>query len=445
MPREYGGQVRYDTEGFLTGLDPSTGQWARLYGNTPRADIGGEALSGGQMNPGGSGPAAPTTPYSFDPTEYSPDPIRGQGQETKTFVDKAIPIAAIAMGAGGLGYGALGALGAGAAGSGQTLGGGLTPGVGAADYLGVASSGAGGTGGGFLGGGLTHGIGAGEFLGMGAPAAGYSALGGGIGAGANALGALGAGSYPAASVTFTDPAGAGITTPSSNATPLGSGLNAQQGTQLGTQSATTAGSGTPAAGGSFTDSLLAQMKNNALALGLMTAGTAASLAAGKPQIPNEAALQGLSAESQAVAQQLIAQYKSGSLTPGQQASLDQLSQNTKNQLKQYFASIGQSNSTAATQALAQVDQTAAAMKQQILDNALQTGLQAVGVAQGPLNTVAQYQLAQDQQLKQAFGNFASGVGQLFGRNAGSTGAQQQPKSTAPTPVVQSTQNPIPVG
>lgn len=171
------------------------------------------------------------------------------------------------------------------------------------------------------------------------------------------------------------------------------------------------------------------MKDNALGLGLMGAGTLASMNAGKGQIPNEAALNAMGADAANVSRQLIAQYQSGNLTPGQQASLNQLTQNTKNQLRQYFASIGQADSTAAAQAMAQVDATALEMKQQMLDTALQQGLSAIGVASGPLNSIAQYQLGQDAQLKQAFGNFAGGMGLLFGRNSGTP---TPPKSSVQT-------------
>jgi hypothetical protein len=60
---------------------------------------------------------------------------------------------------------------------------------------------------------------------------------------------------------------------------------------------------------------------------------------------------------------------------------------------------------------------------------LTQGLNAIGVASGPLQTIAQYQMGQDQALRQAFGNFAGAIGQLFGRQAGT----QQPQQRAPAP------------
>jgi hypothetical protein len=192
----------------------------------------------------------------------------------------------------------------------------------------------------------------------------------------------------------------------------------------------------PAGGGGFVDSLLKQMKDNALGLGLL--GGSMLLAGKPPEMPSQQQLQGLSNEAQATASQLMAQYRAGQLSASQQAGLDQLTQQTKNQVTQYFASIGQADSTAHQQALAQVDQQAFGMRQQMLDNMLTQGLNAIGVAAGPLQTIAQYQLGQDQALRQAYGNFAQGVGNLFGRQAGTPApVPQQPRPTQPTQTVQS--------
>lgn len=187
-------------------------------------------------------------------------------------------------------------------------------------------------------------------------------------------------------------------------------------------------------GDGIVDKILQQMKNNPLA----TAGTAMMgvnmLNAGKQGGQAQQATQQqqqLSGEAQATAQQLLGQYRSGQLSAGQQSSLDQVTQNTRNQLNQYFASIGQSDSTAAKQALAQVDQQALAMKQQMLDSALQQGLQAIGIASGPLNSVVNYQLGQDKALRDAFGAFAGSLGNIAGRQAGSTPTNQTPTQPAP--------------
>lgn len=191
-----------------------------------------------------------------------------------------------------------------------------------------------------------------------------------------------------------------------------------------------AGTAPTSTGDSMVDKILAQMKNNPLA----TAGlamTALPLFAGRPQVPQATRQQGeLGANAKATSDQLLAQYRSGQLSATQQASIDQVTQQTKAQLAQYFASIGQSDSTAAKQAMAQVDQQAMQMKQQMLDTALQQGLNAIGVASGPLQNVAQTQIGQDRALTQAFGNFASQLGNFAGQKAATT--PTTPSTVAPT-------------
>ena len=181
-------------------------------------------------------------------------------------------------------------------------------------------------------------------------------------------------------------------------------------------------------GTSFVDKILADMKAhplNAAGLGLSAAGM---LAQGRPKQPAQVGQLGqLGTTGQQTAQQLLDQYKSGQLSGPQQASLQQLSQNARNQINNYFASIRQSDSTAHQQALAQVDQQAESMKNEMLQQALNSGLQAIGVAAGPLNNVAQYTLGQDRNLQAAFANFANALGNFGGR-----GAQQNANPTQQT-------------
>jgi hypothetical protein len=341
------------------------------------------------------------------------------------------------------GAGAAGAAGGAAGGTGLTIpagageilgvGGGAALPLGSGITPGVASTGIGG-------GGLGTGIGAGAAGSMGAlglealrfsPAAmealrsGGQALpsigGGGASGGASAV----PGGNVADGLRVGPNAGRALGIPSSGGLPAASGISVPvtgaEGAAAGGQAATGVAAG---AQPTFVDSIINQLKTNALGLGIAGAGLA--MQARRTPIPNEEQLQGLGAESAAVARQLIGQYQSGQLSQGQQASLNQQVQHAKNQITNYFASIGQADSTAHMQALAQVDQTSLQIKQQMLDTALQQGLQAIGVAQGPLNTIAQYQLGQDRQLADAFGRFAGSVGNIFGRTAGT----QQPGTTA---------------
>lgn len=176
---------------------------------------------------------------------------------------------------------------------------------------------------------------------------------------------------------------------------------------------------------SFVDSILDQLKKNLIPLGLGAAGLMASKG-NQSELPNRDLLNSLGRGTAETAQRLMQQAQSGQLSGPQQAAVDQATQNAKNQINQYFSSIGQANSTSHMQALKQVDDQALAMRQQYLDTALQQGLQAAGVAQGPLQTIAQYQIGQDRQLQDAFANFASGLGSMFGSKAGTVPDSRNP-------------------
>lgn len=316
---------------------------------------------------------------------------------------------------------------------------------------------------GLLSGGADWGVGSGIMAnaagaGVGAGAAG---AGGGVPAGASVSGASDFGfnaalspadaaayqeaiANPAASIDLGLGAGAGaalgVSSPTGTpaipgTTPAGAAAGGAPAASGATTPAATGGAAGGAAGSaaattpqSFMDNLLGQLKKNALSLGIMGASIAGAGAVGQKPMPGQETLNQLGGMSADVAKQYLSAAQSGNLTAPQQAQLDQYVQQAKNQVRQYFASIGQENSSSRMQAEQQVDQTALAMKQQILQQTLTSGLQALGVAEGPLNTVAQYQLGQDQALQQALGRFATGAGLLAGSNAGTTA-----KTAATTP------------
>lgn len=217
--------------------------------------------------------------------------------------------------------------------------------------------------------------------------------------------------------TGAAPSAAPGAAPAAPATPAGSAAGAGGGA---------APAATGGQQGGIVDQILKGMRDNAGLAQLGLTGAALAMNAKQRPIPNEQQLNDLAATGSQAAKDLISSYRSGQLSAAQQAGLDQLTQGTKNQINQYFASIGQSDSTAHMQALAQVDQQALGMKQQMLDNMLNQGLQAIGVAQGPLGTIANYRVQQDKNLTDAFGNFANAVGQVFGRQAGTQAPKPNP-------------------
>lgn len=204
--------------------------------------------------------------------------------------------------------------------------------------------------------------------------------------------------------------GGGITAPSAPSTP-------------GAPGATPAGG----SGTDFVSSIMDQLKKNAIPLGL--AGLAASAGSKQSQMPNQSQIQAGGQAANAVGTEFLDAARTGSLLPWQQAGLDQNAQNAKNQINNYFASIGQFDSTARMQALQQVDQQTQVLRGQLLQQTLSSGLQAIGAAQGPLQSVANFQLAQDKQLQDALGGFARSVGSLFGSQAG-TAAKPATTGTA---------------
>lgn len=170
-------------------------------------------------------------------------------------------------------------------------------------------------------------------------------------------------------------------------------------------------------GNSFVDDIIGQFKKNALQIGLGVGSM--MLAGGKademPPAMNQLTASGQNA--QALGNEYIEAARAGRLTAPQQASMDQYVQRAKNQIRQYFAGINQFDSTARIQAEQLIDQEALAMQNNLIQTTLDQGLKALQVGQGPIQQAAQYQAGQDQALIQAMGNFAGGLGNLFGRGA----------------------------
>ena len=166
------------------------------------------------------------------------------------------------------------------------------------------------------------------------------------------------------------------------------------------------------------DKTLATLKANWLPLALQGAGLGISASKGTQPIPNQAQFQGMGETASNAAIQDIQTAQAGQLSGPQQASLDQYIQQAKNQVRQYFSSIGQYDSTERIKAEQQVDQDAMAMKTQLIQQTMQNGISLMGAANTPLQTVANYQLGQDQALQQAIGRFVSGVGTTLGSQAG---------------------------
>lgn len=143
-------------------------------------------------------------------------------------------------------------------------------------------------------------------------------------------------------------------------------------------------------------------------------------------------LNGLGAQQKQTASGLVSAFNNGTLNPAESAGIDTWAQNQVNALKQFYANAGQSDSTQAQQAIAQVQQQAVNMKNQASQNLLQVGLSTLNGLDA--NTVAgiNLNLKGDLAAQQAQADFASTFAKLIGAQQSGVAATPAP-ATAPGP------------
>ncbi len=115
---------------------------------------------------------------------------------------------------------------------------------------------------------------------------------------------------------------------------------------------------------------------------------------------------------------------SGTLPPGAEQFVTNAQKDEESRIRGSYASLGLSGSTMEAQDLAAVSERAAAQRFQIASTVTNQGLQAAGQAGGAFDTIARFQLAQDQGLQEAIAAFSSalGYGQGLERVPSSSGA-----------------------
>lgn len=128
----------------------------------------------------------------------------------------------------------------------------------------------------------------------------------------------------------------------------------------------------------------------------------------------QAQLSSMSTETFNAAQPLLKASQTGTLTPQQQAVIDQY-KNTKNAaLAQEMASAGLSTSTASVELGSSVDEEALSMGQQFLQEDFSQALQLLGISADELGANVQISLANDAQNAAALSAIGSTVGAIFG-------------------------------
>lgn len=149
--------------------------------------------------------------------------------------------------------------------------------------------------------------------------------------------------------------------------------------------------------------------------GLSVASLIAQSQAGKG-IPAEltAAAKPISDEAAA----LLAQYGKGQLNPEDEWGINKWLSDQTARIKSYYASAGQGNSTAALNAVAQAESQAQAMRDKALTGLLTEGLNASGMALGPLTTAIEEEGRNDAAFQAAQANALRALFQLFGSTGG---------------------------
>lgn len=149
--------------------------------------------------------------------------------------------------------------------------------------------------------------------------------------------------------------------------------------------------------------------------GLSVASLIAQSQAGKG-IPAEltAAAKPISDEAAA----LLAQYGKGQLNPEDEWGINKWLSDQTARIKSYYASAGQGNSTAALNAVAQAESQAQAMRDKALTGILTEGLNASGMALGPLTTAIEEEGRNDAAFQAAQANALRALFQLFGSTGG---------------------------
>lgn len=142
------------------------------------------------------------------------------------------------------------------------------------------------------------------------------------------------------------------------------------------------------------------------------------------------AMSGVGAAQREQGQALLNQYKSGQINPGDQYAIEQWKSNALAQSRQYFAQSGQTDSSQAKAAEAQIEAQAVNMHQTALQSILQQGLSTLNVTDQYQAQAIQMELQNSQQALQNTTNFFNAYGQWLRQTPTMTG-QAGAKTPAP--------------
>lgn len=105
-------------------------------------------------------------------------------------------------------------------------------------------------------------------------------------------------------------------------------------------------------------------------------------------------------------------YSTGTLRPPDQAAIDQYKKQRMAQYQQQLAAMGIPIGSAQADIQGMVDRDALVLQQQILNNYMQQGTQATGIAASNLTNYAREQMVADQQQRQQWAQLMAELGKL---------------------------------
>jgi hypothetical protein len=128
----------------------------------------------------------------------------------------------------------------------------------------------------------------------------------------------------------------------------------------------------------------------------------------------------ISAQEQAVGNQLLQDYQNGKLQPADQAAIDQFKTQSRSQMNQYLSNAGISDSTMAQEEMAKIDQNAMIMYGKFRSQTLTAGLAALNPAMTGFSILANQQIKANTDLTNAWATGSSAFMQLLAAAATSS-------------------------
>lgn len=151
---------------------------------------------------------------------------------------------------------------------------------------------------------------------------------------------------------------------------------------------------------------------------LLSGGLLASqLFRGNEQYPAEKSLQNLATNTSTEGQALAGYLNSGTLPPGAQQAVTGATNAAKATMRSNFARMGLSGSSQEAEALAGVDQQAAAQTFQFADQLLKQGANYTAISADIYSQLLKTQAATDSEFQRSLMAFAGGLGGLRGGGA----------------------------